>query len=83
MSLRIAQEFVAERMEQIKRFGDTDGANDSKWSPGEWAALISHYATRQILGDLHAVDLAKFRADMIKVGALAMAAIQAAELKGL
>lgn len=81
MSLRIAQEFHVERMAQIKRFGDTDGANDSKWSHGEWAAIISHYATRQTVGDLHAIDAAKFRADMVKVGALAMAAIQAVEMK--
>lgn len=82
MSLRIAQEFHLERMAQIERFGDTDGANDSRWSPGEWAALISHYATRQTVGDLHSIDAAKFRADMVKVGALAMAAIQATERKG-
>lgn len=80
MSLRIAQEMHAERMAQHAKFGDE---NDAKWTPGEWAALISHYATRQTVGNLHAVDAAKFRADMVKVGALAMAAIQATELKGL
>jgi hypothetical protein len=74
MSLRIAQEFHVERTAQR----DTD---DDKWSPGEWAALISHYATRQTVGDLHAVDAIKFRADLVKVGALAMAAIQAMEMK--
>jgi hypothetical protein len=78
MSLRIAQEFHVERTAQEAKWGD---ANDDKWSPGEWAALISHYATRQTVGDLHAVDAAKFRADMVKVGALAIAAIQAAERK--
>lgn len=83
MSLRIAQEFHAERMEQIKRWGDTDGSIDSKWSPGEWCALIAHYATRQAVWELHAMDAAKFRADMVKVGALAMAAIQACEARGL
>lgn len=80
MSLRIAQEFHVERTAQEAKLGDS---NDSKWSFGEWAALISHYATRQTVGDLHAVDAAKFRADMVKVGALAMAAIQAIEMKGL
>lgn len=80
MSLRIAQEMRVERMAQHAKFGDE---NDAKWSPGEWAALISHYATRQTVGDLHAVDAARFRADMVKVGALAMAAIQAVEMKGL
>ena len=81
MSLRIAQEFHVERTAQQQRFTPAD---DAQWNPGEWAALISHYATRQIVGDdLRAVDAAKFRADMVKVGALAMAAIQASELKGL
>lgn len=78
MSLRIAQEFHVERTAQQAKWSD---ANDAKWSPGEWAALISHYATRQTVGDLHAVDAARFRADMVKVGALAMAAIQAIESK--
>jgi len=78
MSLRIAQEFHVERTSQQQRFAPAD---DAQWSPGEWAALISHYATRQTVGDMRAVDAAKFRADMVKVGALAMAAIQAMELK--
>jgi hypothetical protein len=78
MSLLIAQEFHAERIAQEAKFGY---ANDDKWSYGEWASLISHYATRQTVGDLHAVDPAKFRADMVKVGALAMAAIEAQERK--
>lgn len=80
MSLRIAQEFHVERTAQEARWGSE---NDAKWSPGEWAALISHYATRQTVGDLHGIDIAKFRADLVKVGALAMAAIQALEAKGL
>ncbi len=78
MSLRIAQEFHIERTAQEARWGDS---NDNKWSLGEWAALISHYATRQTAGDLHAIDAAKFRADLVKVGALAMAAIQSVERK--
>lgn len=79
MSLRIAQEMHVERTAQQAKWG---AENDAKWSAGEWAALISHYATRQAVGDLHAVDLDKFRADLVKVGALAMAAIQALEAKG-
>lgn len=78
VSLRIAQEFHVERTAQEAKWGD---GNDDKWSLGEWAALISHYATRQAVGDMHAIDADKFRADMVKVGALAMAAIQAIERK--
>lgn len=68
------QEIQAERTAQQQRFAPAD---DAQWSPGEWASLISHYATRHVVGDLHAIDLAEFRSDMVKVGALAAAAIQA------
>ena len=68
----------AERNAQLAKFGHV---NDDKWSPGEWAALVSHYAGRQCVGDLHAVDLAKFRADMVKAGALALACIEAIDRK--
>lgn len=79
MSLRIAQEFLVERTAQEENGIDV---TDAKWSPGDWAALISHYATRQIVGNLRSVSAEKFRADMVKVGALAMAAIQATEMAG-
>lgn len=78
MSLRLAHEIHIEQEKQRERWGE---ANDAKWSPGEWAALISHYATRQVSGDLHAVDLERFRADLVKVGALALSAISALESK--
>lgn len=73
------QEIQAERTAQQQRFSPS---NDAQWSPCEWAALISHYATRQTVGALWAVDASKFRADMVKVGALALAAIQAIDREG-
>lgn len=71
-------EIQAEREAQKARWGD---AKDDGWSLAEWGALLSHYATRQAIGDLHAIDLGKFRADMVKVGALALAAIEAVDRK--
>ncbi len=72
------KEIQYERDLQHAKWGN---AADDKWSLGEWAALISHYATRHTVGDLHAVDVATFRADLVKVGALAVAAIEAIERK--
>lgn len=63
-------EIQAERDAQKARWGEVDN-----WSPAEWAALMSHYATRQAVGNLRAVDAAKFRADVVKVGALALACL--------
>ena len=67
-----------ERQQQMSRFGT---ANDDLWSHGEWAALVSHYATRCAVGDLHGIDPAQFRKDMVKAGALAVACIEALDRK--
>lgn len=71
------KEIADERAAQIVKWGAADDA----WSLGEWAGLIAHYATRQTAGDLHAIDAAKVRADMVKVGALAVACIEAIDRK--
>lgn len=72
------KEIQAERDSQLARWGH---AEDDAWSLGEWAALVSHYATRHVVNDLRAVDLKAFRADMVKVGALALACIEAIDRK--
>lgn len=72
------QEIQAERDAQLTRWGH---AEDDAWSLGEWAALVSHYATRHVVNDLRAVELKAFRADMVKVGALALACIEAIDRK--
>jgi len=72
------KEIQAERDAQHAKWGTTA---DDKWSLGEWAALVSHYATRHAVGELHAIDAAAFRADMVKVGALALACIEAIDRK--
>lgn len=72
------QEIQAERDAQRAKWGS---AKDDQWTPGEWAALVSHYATRTVFGDLRGVNLEAFRADMVKVGALALACIEAIDRK--
>lgn len=74
----VLNEIQAERDAQKAKWGTVQ---DDAWSPGEWSALIAHYATRQAVGNLHAVDPAKLRADMVKVGALALAAIESIDRK--
>lgn len=72
------QEIQAERDAQRAKWGDT---NDDKWTPAEWAALLAHYSTRRAVGDLRAIDVAALRHDMVKVGALALACIEAIDRK--
>lgn len=76
--MSIIQEIAAERASQTAKWGH---AADDGWSPGEWAALLAHYATRQAVGDMHAIDYAKLRADMVKAGALTVACIEAIDRK--
>ena len=68
------QEIQAERDAQRAKWGDSD---DDKWTPAEWSALLAHYATRRAVGDLRAIDVTALRSDMVKVGALALACIEA------
>lgn len=56
--------------------------SDDAMTQPEWAALIAHYATRRMVGNLKTVDAATFRADMVKVGALAKACIESIDRKG-
>jgi len=56
--------------------------SDDAMTLPEWAALIAHYATRRMFGNLKAVDVATFRADMVKVGALSKARIESIDRKG-
>jgi len=72
------REIQAERDAQLARW---DHAADDTWSIGEWAALVSHYATRNVINDLRHIELKAFRADMVKVGAIALACIEAIDRK--
>lgn len=71
-------EIQAERDAQLTKWGHQQ---DDGWSAGEWAALVGHYAARSVVNDLKTIDLAALRNDMVKVGALAMACIEAIDRK--
>ena len=75
---RALQDVSRERQQQALRWGM---ANDDEWSLGEWAALVSHYATRSAVGNLRIIDRTRFRSDMVKAGALAVACVEALDRK--
>jgi hypothetical protein len=75
----IYMEITSERASQLSKY---DAVADAQWTAGEWAALLAHYATRRIAGDRDAIRPdARFRADMVKVAALAVACIEAIDRK--
>lgn len=69
----VYDELKAERDYQTEKWGT---AFDDKNTPYNWAAYVTQYATRNLIGDPSAVSKDKFRADMVKVAALAIAAIE-------
>jgi hypothetical protein len=71
-------EIQVEREAQKARWS---AENDQAWTPGEWAALVSHYATRSVSGNLRDIDVLAFRADMVKAAALALGCIEALDRK--
>jgi hypothetical protein len=73
----IYSEIEAERDRQQRRWGDA--ADDTKNTPNDWAAFIGHHATRWFGGGFAPYDAATvraFRAQMIKVATLAVAAVE-------
>ena len=72
-------EIQAEREAQKARWS---AENDLTWTPGEWAALVSRYATRSVSGNLRAIDVKAFRADMVKAAALALACVETLDKAG-
>lgn len=72
-------EIRAERANQEQKWGT---AFDDKNTPFNWSAYIGHYANRNLIGDPAQVSAEKHRADMVKVAALAVAAIEAYDRKG-
>lgn len=71
---KVFEEIQAERTYQTLKWGT---AMDDRNTPYNWAAYIGQYSTRNLVGDPAAVGAAKFRADMVKVAAMAVAAIEA------
>lgn len=73
MGDNIYTEIKAERAYQDNRWGKNFDDNNSIYN---WAAFITNYATNGLTGNpLHATRVA-FRKNMVKVAALAVAAIE-------
>jgi hypothetical protein len=72
----ILKEVRDERDYQDTRWGHD--ADDTR-TPYQWAAFIVQYASRDLTGDPANIDHENFRSSMVKVAALAVAAIEAHE----
>lgn len=73
----ILKEINAEREYQVNKWGND--ADDTKNSPNDFVAYISHHASRWFNGGFAPYDaatVAAFRKQMIKTAALAVAAIE-------
>lgn len=71
----ILNEVAVERAYQNQRWGT---AIDDVNTPFHWNAYINQYASRNLIGNPNSfTDLEAFRVDMLKVAALAVAAIEA------
>lgn len=75
---KIFNEIKTEREYQIKKWGNS---LDDKNTPYNWSAYISNYATKALTGDPDGLDIIAFRVSMIKVAALAVAALEALDRK--
>lgn len=77
---KIFEEIDAERTYQREKWGDV--VDDTQNTPWMWCAYIAHYATRWMAGtfiplETDIVDL--FRASMIKVATIAVAAVESVD----
>ena len=70
---------VTERAYQMVKWGDEF---DAKNTPNDWHAYISKYLGKTLVPDQSAESLEEFRANLVKVITLAMAAIEWSE-KGM
>lgn len=76
---QVLSEVAAERAYQETRWGTT---NDDANTPHQWMGYISAYGSRDLaVGANVPVDAVKFRTDMIKVAAIAVAAVEALDRK--
>lgn len=73
----IIKEIVEERRYQDSRWGHE--ADDTLNRPNDWVSYISHHSTRWFNGGFEPYDVetvARFRRQMVKTAALAVAAIE-------
>lgn len=77
--LRILREVSEERNEQVRAHGWTEEIDDHHTIP-EWVALITRHAGLAVDdGDPAASPAHRFRRQMVRVAALAVAALEAAD----
>lgn len=76
MREKIFKEIDAERDAQDAKWG---AEFDDRNTAYNWAAYIAQYATRNLIGNPRAASEVLFRADMVKVAALAVAAIESTD----
>lgn len=70
---KVLEEVAKERAYQDSKWGEPF---DDKNSPYNWMGYISHYGGRNLCGNPDDVLQKRFRIDMIKVAALAVAAVE-------
>ena len=70
----VVQELLVEREAQA---ATRDQANDDRNTLEQWGCLLTHYASRNLVGNFSQVSITDVRRDFIKVGALAIAAVEA------
>lgn len=79
----ILSEIDAERAHQEKKWGNI--ADDTKNKPNDYVAFIAYHSTRWFSGEFAPYDaetIAEFRKEMIKVAAVAVAAVESLERQG-
>lgn len=74
LSPNIIKDIDDERDRQILRYNQ---AHDDKYSPGNWLRIIWATATNAVTRDGH--DLDTFRKQMVRIAAVAIAAIESVD----
>lgn len=78
--MTIEQELIQERKYQVSKWGTS--ADDLVNTPMDFVGYIAHHSTRWFSGGFRPYSkatLEEFRVQMVKVGALAIAAIEAVD----
>ena len=73
---QLCQSMIAERLYQMEKWGDGFDANNTA---NDWHAYISKYLGKTLITDMSPESLEEFRANLVKVITLAMAAIEWSE----
>lgn len=77
-SLRVPMEIVGERRRQDEKWGGE--VHDDRHSPEDWMMIIDHYLNR-VLSATRKNNSEEYRKSLIRVAAVAIAAIEAEDRK--